>query len=60
MYFRTIARQVQNELREQTRWGGADTYDRDRKPIERSKYNDNGEMVIAEQCEVELIEITDG
>ena len=42
VYFRTIDRQLGNEMGGETRWGDEDTYDRTRKQGKGSKYNDKG------------------
>ena len=59
VYLRTIDRQLQNELIEQSRWGDADTYGHTRKPRKRAKNNDKGkEMILEEHCDMDEI-ITD-
>ena len=41
-YMSNINRQMQNEIGEQTRRGGADTYDRTRKQKKGARYDDKG------------------
>ena len=48
---------MQSESGRGTRWGGADTYDRDRNPRKEAKFNDKRATVYAEHFEVEIIEI---